>query len=101
MEVIGQEKEQKFGDAPDEFLGLWVGFDKTLHATVSAGLTLQPRLVVGVGEEAHVKNQVRVRGHAKAESKRHNRDQHGMSLLQASKTRADKVTQFVHIHPRC
>src|SRR5215831_18971625 len=71
-QVVGQKEEQKFRDAPHKLLGLRVRFHKTLYGAVAAGLALQPRLIVGIGKEAHVENQVRIGGDAKSESEGNN-----------------------------
>ena len=52
-----------------------------------------------IGQKSHVENQVRIRRHAEAVSKTHDRDQH-RPFVRILESRGDEVAQFMHVELR-
>ena len=95
-----QEIKEQVHEPRDEFLRLREARHEAVNGSVPAGLALELRNVVGIGEKAHVEDQVCVGRQAKPEPEGDDGEQDRFSPGHPAKPRLDELPELVNIHPR-
>ena len=100
LHILGQEEGEELLQMPHELRGLPVAEEEGTHRLLQPGALLELGDVVGVGQEAHVKDQVRVDGDAVLKAEGGHR--HGHTLLRgAHAEEAEKLPpELGQVQPR-
>src|SRR5215467_7708303 len=94
-DVVRNQVHQQGGDTVNEFLCLGKRADVFRHLGVASRQMAELRNKVGIGQEAHVEEQVHVVGHAGAVSKADDGDQNVLVGATAGELLRDVGTQLV------